>query len=137
MFFKIGILRRFANFTGKRLCWSLFLKDLRAGGLQLDKKRLQHSCFPVKFATFLRTPFLTEHIRWLFLHLRAASVFFLKKVLLNSYFATLLWRTNIFFFSTHRWIQSRSGMYTKSKSFVYKFVVNCQFFQIIPSGCTL
>ena len=29
------------------------------------KKRLQHRCFPVKFARLARTPFLTEHIRWL------------------------------------------------------------------------
>ena len=52
----------------------------------------------------------------------AASVFFLKEVLFNSYFATLLWCTNNFFFSTHHL------MYIKSNSFVYKFVVNCQIF---------
>ena len=28
---------------------------------------LWHRCFPVNFAKFLRTPFLTEHIRWLLL----------------------------------------------------------------------
>ena len=27
-------------------------------------------------------------------------------------------------------------MYKKSNSFIYKFVVNCQVFQITPSGCT-
>ena len=50
MFLKIGVLKNcanFANFTGKHLCWSLFLK-----------KRPQHRCFPVKFARFLRTSFL-------------------------------------------------------------------------------
>ena len=31
------------------------------------KQRLQYRCFPVKFAKFLRTPFSTEHIRWLLL----------------------------------------------------------------------
>ena len=31
------------------------------------KKGLWHRCFPVNFTKFLRTPFLTEHIRWLFL----------------------------------------------------------------------
>ena len=122
MFFKIGVLRSVANFTGKHLCSSLFLKNFQAGGLQLRKKRLQHSCFPVKFAKSLRTPFLTEHLQWLLLHLRWLLLYFFKKVLLNSYFATLLWRTNIFFFSTH------CLMYTKSKSFVYKFVVSCQVF---------
>ena len=33
----------------------------------LLKKRLWHRCFPVNFAKFLRTPFLTEHLRWLLL----------------------------------------------------------------------
>ena len=28
MFFKIGILKNFANFTGKHMCWSLFLIKL-------------------------------------------------------------------------------------------------------------
>ena len=36
------------NFTGKNLCWSLFLIKLLA--------RLQHRCFPMKFKKFLRTP---------------------------------------------------------------------------------
>ena len=26
-----------------------------------------HRCFPANFAKFLRTPFLTEHLRWLLL----------------------------------------------------------------------
>ena len=34
----------------------------------LLKKRLRHRCFPVNFAKFLRTPFLTEHLRWLLLY---------------------------------------------------------------------
>ena len=29
------------------------------------RKRLWHRCFPMNFAKFLRTPFLTEHLRWL------------------------------------------------------------------------
>ena len=28
-----------------------------------------HRCFPVNFEKFLRTPFLTEHLRWLLLYL--------------------------------------------------------------------
>ena len=31
------------------------------------KKRLWHRCFPVNFAKFVRTPFLTEHLWWLLL----------------------------------------------------------------------
>ena len=48
MFFKSDVLKNFANFTGKHLCWSL----------NFIKKRLQHRRFPMKFAKFLRTPIL-------------------------------------------------------------------------------
>ena len=53
------VLKSLAKFTGKHLCWSLFLIKLKA------KKRSQHSCFPVNFAKFLRTSFFTEQPRWL------------------------------------------------------------------------
>ena len=56
---KKGVLRNFANFTGKHLCQSLFFN--KAEGLRpasLLKKRLWHRCFPVNVAKFLRTPFL-------------------------------------------------------------------------------
>ena len=69
MFLKIGVLKNLANFTGKHLCWSLFFN--KVAGLRpatLLKKRLQHRCFPVKFAKFLRTPFFTEYLRWLLLN---------------------------------------------------------------------
>ena len=43
-----------------------FLIKLQAWSLQLYlKKRLWHRCFPVNFAKFLTTPFLTEHFRWM------------------------------------------------------------------------
>ena len=49
----------------KYLCWSLFFN--KVAGLQLYYKILQHRCFPVKYVTFLRTPFFTEQLRWLLL----------------------------------------------------------------------
>ena len=33
----------------------------------LLKKRIWHMCFPANFAKFLKTPILTEHLRWLLL----------------------------------------------------------------------
>ena len=33
--FKVGVLKRFANFTGKHLCWSLLLNNVQAEALQL------------------------------------------------------------------------------------------------------
>ena len=78
IFLKIGILKSFANFTGKHLCWSLFLKNLQAEGLQLHEKRLQLRYFPLKFAknTFsYRTPPVTASASPV-----AASVFFNKVI---------------------------------------------------------
>ena len=63
---KKDVLRNFAKFAGKHLCPSLFFN--KVAGLRsaiLLKKRLWHSCFPVTLIKFLRTPFLTEHLRWL------------------------------------------------------------------------
>ena len=56
---KKGVLKNCAKFTGKHLCWSLFFH--KVAGLRpaiLLKKRLQHRCFPVNFAQFLKTPIL-------------------------------------------------------------------------------
>ena len=54
-FVKKGVLKNFANFARIYLCWNL------AAGLQVCnsvKKILQHWCFPMKFAKFLRTTIL-------------------------------------------------------------------------------
>ena len=60
MFYKKGVLRCFAKFTGKRLCLSLFFNKVAGlAGLRpatLSKKRLGHRCFPMNFAKFLRKP---------------------------------------------------------------------------------
>ena len=60
IFFKIGVLKNFANLTGKHLCWSEVCN--------FTKKRLQHGCFPVKFPKFLRTSSFAEHLRWVLLY---------------------------------------------------------------------
>ena len=52
----------FVKFTGKHLCQSLFFNKVT--GLRpatLLKTRPWCRCFPVNFATFLRTLFFTEH----------------------------------------------------------------------------
>ena len=61
MFFKIGVLK---SFTRKK-----FHK-------KTPMLRLQHRCFPVKFAKFLITPFFTEHLRWLLLEMEEHFIFF-------------------------------------------------------------
>ena len=52
MFYKKAALNNFVIFTGKHLCWSLLLIKLQAW------RRLQHKCFLVNIAKFLRTPIL-------------------------------------------------------------------------------
>ena len=54
MLLKIGVLKSLAVFTGKHQHWSLFMIKLQTLS---SAKRLQHSCFPVNIAKFLRTPF--------------------------------------------------------------------------------
>ena len=51
-----GVLKSFTKFTGKHLCQSLFFNKV-AG--------LRHSCFPVNFVKFVRTPFLQKTSEWL------------------------------------------------------------------------
>ena len=46
--------------------------------IKLSKKRFWHRCFPVNFAKFLRTPFLTEHPRWLLLKLQRIKISHIK-----------------------------------------------------------
>ena len=75
---KIGVLKNFANFTGKHLCWGLFLiklQDLQAFRTPFFEEHLQTAAsvlsrgvfrtlskksnsFPVNIAKFLRTAFL-------------------------------------------------------------------------------
>ena len=66
MFFKTGYLKIFTSFTGKSLCWGLFLTKLQTL-CNFMKNRLQHRCFPVKFTKFFRTYSFTKHLRWLLL----------------------------------------------------------------------
>ena len=58
--------------------------------IKLIKKRLQHGCFPMKFAKLLRTPVFIKHIQWLLLKMITTSyrssrpdVFYKKGVLRN------------------------------------------------------
>ena len=64
IFFKIGALKNFANFTGKHLCWSLIL--LKPTTLLISDSNIR--CFPVKFGKFLRTHsgdcFCITHVRF-------------------------------------------------------------------------
>ena len=87
MFVKIIVLKKFANFTGKRV-GVVYSKVARPQNYNFIKKRLQHWCFPVSFVNYsitsilqriyerlvlkhqcavLRPPFFTEHHKRLIL----------------------------------------------------------------------
>ena len=83
MFCKKGVLRNFEKLTGKHLFQRLFFnKVVGLSPATLLKKSLWRRCFPANFAKFLRTPFFTEHLRWLLQQWRCyvidniASVYF-------------------------------------------------------------
>ena len=61
MFYKKAALKNFAIFTGKNLCWSLFLNE-NAGrkSSNIIKESLHHRSFPIENAKFLITVVLTQ-----------------------------------------------------------------------------
>ena len=101
MFCRKGILINFVKFTGKHLWQSHFLRKKRdsdtgaflwiLGPATLLKKRPLNRYFPVNFAKFLRTPFFTEHVRWLLLEdfdwylLNCFRIDFLTELLVNLF----------------------------------------------------
>ena len=91
---KIGVLKNFAIFTGKQL-ESPFNKVASLKAFNFIKKRLQHMCFPVHIANFLRTLFY-KHLWWLFLTRR----FFFSEL---KYTTFDLLNTNIFVVCLKYW----------------------------------
>ena len=61
VFFKISALKNTAILTGNTCVEVSFEQSCS----NFIKKRLQHRCFPVNIAKFLRTAFFIEHIQWL------------------------------------------------------------------------
>ena len=61
VFYKKAALKNFAIFTGKNLCWSLFLNE-NAGrkSSNIIKERLHHRSFPIEIAKFLIAVVLTQ-----------------------------------------------------------------------------
>ena len=55
MFFKIGVLKNFANFIGKHQCWSIFFN--KVAGLK-NQKETPTQVFSCEICEILRTPFL-------------------------------------------------------------------------------
>ena len=65
---KGAVLKKFAIFTGKYLCWSLFSMNVQALGPASLLKGTPTRSFPVKFLKFLRTPILKNNCEQLLLY---------------------------------------------------------------------
>ena len=75
-----GVFKIFAKFTRKYLCQNLFFN--KVSGLRpvtLLKKRLWYNFFTVKFAKFLRAPFLQNTSGWLLLEFGKIFIEILNK----------------------------------------------------------
>ena len=70
MFFKIGALKKFANFTRKHLSSSLFLIELQ---LQLYQKEIPADGFFCEICEIFKNTFLKEYLWWLLLYCRNFS----------------------------------------------------------------
>ena len=79
---KIVVLKNFSIFTGKHLCWSLFLMKSHRP-VTLLKERFQHMCFLVNMVKFSRTASFIEHLRWSLCLIKAGGSilqFYLKQI---------------------------------------------------------
>ena len=71
------VLQSFGKFHRKTLVLETFLN--KVAGLKpwnFIEKRLQHRCFPVKFARLFRIALFTDHLRWLLLKMERHFIVF-------------------------------------------------------------
>ena len=78
MFFIIGVLRNFANFTGKLVCWSLFLINTR----QVFSSEI---CEISKSNFFYSTPLLAAPDKGNQVHLQNSMKFYCNVVSIKIY----------------------------------------------------
>ena len=125
MYSKIGALKTFAKFTGKHLCWSLFLiklQTLSAGPQPCNfiKNGLQHRCFPMNLLKFLRLICRTPPV--------AASFFSSNKWMTNP---TLFLKNFMSWYDSCR--SSHPEVFYKIKKFVVKKI--CSKATVLESPC--
>ena len=62
MFFKIPVLKNFAIFPGKHLCWSFFLIKFRPRGLQFYYKEDSTQLFSCEYCENFKNTYFEEHL---------------------------------------------------------------------------
>ena len=58
-----NLLKNFAIFTAKHLCWSLFNKVTELQAFNFIKKKLQHGCFSVKYCEIFKNTYFEENLQ--------------------------------------------------------------------------
>ena len=61
VFYRKGVLKNLAKYTGKFLCWSLFFNKLAALSLQHCQKETLAQVLPCDFCEIFKNAFFTEH----------------------------------------------------------------------------
>ena len=76
VFYKKGVLKYFAKFTGKHLCQGLYFnKGARLRPASLFKKETLVQVFSCEFCEIFENTFFIEHLRWLLLVLKIFTTF--------------------------------------------------------------
>ena len=112
-----GVLKNFVIFTGKHLCWSLFLIKLQA--CKFIEKRLQHWCFPLHVRKFLRTPILKNISERLLLIILLVQQFICFRMSIYNYKEKLIFRWRKCSLKLDYAIEWRMFLKTMSKSLRY------------------
>ena len=127
--FKIGVLKNFANFTGKILCWSYFLiKSQGWKNLQLYQKEAPAHVFSCEIWEFLKnTFFLRKPLWWLLLKLKKFWIWALF-VMINFLFETCGFTNNPHFI-LFKWRLIRKHSPAKSIFLWFPlYTINCKNF---------
>ena len=56
------VFKNFAIFTGKHLCWSLFLIKLQTSGLQLYQKEIPTQVFSCEICELFKNTYFEQHL---------------------------------------------------------------------------
>ena len=110
MFFKIGVFWNFTVFTGKHLCWSLFLIRLHAWRPTVLLKRCTSAGFFLEYYKIFKNCFFVEYPWWLLLAIVKTCI---DDASYNSYFLRL----------SHNFF-SRLNVFNQGVIIVYKLVGN-------------
>ena len=111
------ILRNFKKFTGKHLCQSfLFNKVAGLRTVTLLKNRFWYRCFPVNFSKFLKTPSITEHLRWLLLKTPVNQLIFREELIDLQLYYSRIFSLEVFKHMCFKHFKARTYYYGRTSA---------------------